>query len=158
MKFQDVLLSPKGRINRQPYWIATLVMIAAGFIASLIPLVNLLFVLFSVYVYVCLYNKRLHDLGKSGWLQMITWVAALVAFGAMIAAFVPVMMAIMNGAEDERAIMAAMMGSMGAFAVICLASLVNLVFHICLGVVAGEPGANTYGPAPLDPVAAEVLP
>lgn len=158
MKFQDVLLSPKGRINRQPYWIATLVMIAAGFIASLIPLVNLLFVLFSVYVYVCLYNKRLHDLGKSGWLQMITWVAALVAFGAMIAAFVPVMMAIMNGAEDERAIMAAMMGSMGAFAVICLASLVNLAFHIWLGVVTGEPGPNTYGPAPLDPVGAEVLP
>ena len=34
MKFQDVLLSPNGRISRQPYWIATVVMIVAGVVAG----------------------------------------------------------------------------------------------------------------------------
>ena len=157
MKFQDVLLSPNGRINRQPYWIATLVMFGAGVVAGFIPLVNLLFPLFSIYVYVCIYNKRLHDLGKSGWLQLITWAALIVSIGAMIAALVPVVGAIMNGADDEQEIMGAMMRSVGALAAIGVATLVSLAFHIWLGVAAGQTGANSYGPDPLNPVEPEVF-
>jgi uncharacterized membrane protein YhaH (DUF805 family) len=157
MKFQDVLLSPNGRINRQPYWIATLVMFGASVVANFIPVVNLLFGLFSIYVYVCIYNKRLHDLGKSGWLQLITWIAGLVALGAMIAAMVPMMTAIMSGQEDQQAIMTAMFSSVGPLAIVGIAWLICLAFHIWLGVVEGQKGANDYGPDPLGGVDEEVF-
>ena len=98
MDLQKLLLSYDGRISRQPYWIGTLVLLGAGVVAGFIPLVNLLFPLASIYVWVCLYNKRLHDLGRSGWWQLIVWVGCIGAMIAGAALMIPSLIALLGGA------------------------------------------------------------
>ena len=157
MKFQDVLLSPSGRISRQPYWIATLVLVGAGVVASMVPFLNLIFFLASIYFWICVYNKRLHDLGRSGWWQLIPWVAGIASLAALITAFIPILGTLMSGVRDDEAVLAAMLGSGSALLVSGLGGLVGLAFHIWLGLMPGQPGANKYGPNPLNPVDAEVF-
>ena len=157
MDLQKLLLSYDGRISRQPYWIGTLVLLGAGVVAGFIPLVNLLFPLASIYVWVCLYNKRLHDLGRSGWWQLIVWVGCIGAMIAGAALMIPSLIALLGGAHSDEAAVAAVFGSGGALLLIVLACLGGVVFHIVVGVLAGQAGANAYGPDPLSPSEAEAF-
>jgi len=123
--WRELFLSPGGRVSRGPCWIA----VASLFLVSLIyeaaagaPLRLLTF----WFVYpgllasaACVISKRLHDRGHSGW-----W-AALVLFALVMIWPTP----------------------HGATAVLALPVLIWAFVE--LGFLAGEQGANRFGPSPL---------
>jgi uncharacterized membrane protein YhaH (DUF805 family) len=152
MNIGKLLFSLDGRIGRQSFWIGWAVLFVVGFIANMIPGLNLLMLLLMIYPNACLYNKRLHDMGKSGWLQIIPYLAGLVAvtggiviFGAAIAS------AIITASRDrsDPAVLWALLGSMGGFlALIGLAFLVGVAVLVWVGCTPSQTGANQYGAGP----------
>ena len=80
----ELFFSPKGRIGRQQYWIAVILLgVATAIVASIVGsssdagifgmlLIPLIWSSFAVTV------KRLHDRGKSAWLWLVWFVCALI--------------------------------------------------------------------------------
>lgn len=83
MDWQNLLLTYDGRLNRQPYWIGILVLIAFNVAGVLIGmaiggalgnLISLIFSLAVLYPSLCLAIKRCHDRDKSGWWILINFI------------------------------------------------------------------------------------
>jgi uncharacterized membrane protein YhaH (DUF805 family) len=125
--WRELFLSPHGRTARAPFWIgaAALFIVSAIYEAVAGPTLRLL-TFWLVYPALlasgaCVLSKRLHDRGRSGW-----W-AALV-----LLAFVMIW-------PNPRA----------ATAVVALPVMIWAVVE--LAVLAGEQGANRFGPSTLAP-------
>lgn len=152
MDIRKLFFDPNGRIGRQEFWIGWLVLFGVGAVSGWIPVIGLLISLVSIWCSICVYSKRLHDMGKTGWLQLIPILATVVG---MVAFFIAVGAAVFAGASadtmatDEAAMMAAIM-SAGAGAILSLAVpfLVYIGFTIWVGVSSGEVGPNRFGPSP----------
>jgi uncharacterized membrane protein YhaH (DUF805 family) len=156
MNFQTLFLSAGGRIGRQEFWIAFLILFVANLILgavfnamghnNLIGLLRLLIGIAFCYFWVCIYSKRLHDMGKSGWLQLVVWGVWIVAvIGAVVMGGAALMAAMSGGAGAGNTAAFAALGS--AMLPILLGALVSLGFLIWVGVTPSQPGANAYGPA-----------
>ncbi|MGV3577517.1 DUF805 domain-containing protein [Brevundimonas sp.] len=141
--WKTLFLDANGRIGQKDYWIGVLILFAAGLVLSFVPLINTIASIASIYFGVCVSSKRLHDMGKSGWLAAIPYGVTAVAVVLSAMTFIGGMVATGYG-NDYGAIQG--MGAAGA--VWGLAFLVNLAFLIWLGVTAGQPGDNAYGPPP----------
>lgn len=144
---QSAMLSYVGRMRRQHFWISFLIILGANVVLGWIPVIGWLISLALIYPSVCITIKRLHDMGKTGWLTLVPYVGAVVA---MIIMFVggagAFMTAAMTGSDPSPA---ALMGAMGAVALGGLVSLVSgLGFLIWIGVTDSQPGDNQYGPNP----------
>ena len=67
MDWKSLFLSADGRIRRSEFWIGWLVIFAVNALLGwVIPLLSILL----IYPTVCIFSKRLHDMGKTGWLQL----------------------------------------------------------------------------------------
>jgi uncharacterized membrane protein YhaH (DUF805 family) len=85
--------------------------------------------------------RRLHDIGKSGWLLLIFYIAMAIAAGIMIFS---VMSVILGGGD-----MASIIGTLGVgFFGPLLVVLVLAIWLIVLYCIEGNQGANKYGPDP----------
>lgn len=154
MDWKFLFLSSDGRISRQQFWIGALILIGAGVVAGWIPLINVIFFFVSLYAWVCLYSKRLHDFGKSGWLTAIpigltiaSFVLAMMTMGGMAA------MGAFEGMDGHYGNPAAMMGAGITAMLLGLSGLVALGFLLWVGLTPTQPGDNRYGPPPSgDPV------
>jgi uncharacterized membrane protein YhaH (DUF805 family) len=100
-----------------------------------------------IYPWVCVYSKRLHDMGKSGWLAAVPFGIFFVA-----AAFA----AVAGGAAMFGAASGSAAAAGGAFAalgliglVLALAFLVWLGFTLWVGLSKGDVAANQYGAPPV---------
>ena len=128
--WKDLFLSSVGRISRTPFLIACAVLIAVTAIyESIVGRVMHWITGWIVYPVpafcaASVLSKRLHDRGRSGW-----W-SALVLFSVMV-------------------IWPHLVGFLDF-----LFSLVLVWAVVELGVMPGEPGANRYGPNPLNAAAA----
>lgn len=155
MDWKALFFSPEGRIGRPAFWIGWLVLVGINSVIHFLPLIGQLIGLATIYCSVCVFSKRLHDMGRSGFLQIWPMLicTALVVGAAMMAAG-PALVAAVSDA-DESAIMAAVMAGVGGMLLAFLAALViGLGFVLWVGVTPGDPGENRYGPAPAEPVAA----
>jgi uncharacterized membrane protein YhaH (DUF805 family) len=148
MPMSQLLFSFSGRLNRKPYWLTTLALIAvlivavivimgvagglgaltggdgAGLGAGLILLLLLYIPL--LWIGLALGVKRLHDRNKSGWWLLLFW-------------FLP---AILQGAGEH-------LGGIGlALSVIGL--VISLWGLVEIGFLRGTVGPNQYGPDPLE--------
>jgi uncharacterized membrane protein YhaH (DUF805 family) len=149
MDWKHLFFSANGRIGQKDFWIGFLILFVAGWVLGMIPLIGIFASLLMIYCWACLYSKRLHDFGKSGWLQ-------LVPFGVMVAAGVvagvvggaSAITAAMSGQNDPAAAAAMLTGLGGVALIMCLAMLVWLAFLLWVGLSKGTPGDNQYGPAP----------
>ncbi|MDP1737094.1 MAG: DUF805 domain-containing protein [Caulobacter sp.] len=155
MDWKTLFFSAEGRIGRSAFWIGWLVLLGVNVVASWIPLIGLLISLASIYCSVCVYSKRLHDMGKSGWLQI--WpilICTVLIVGAIVMVAGPAVMAGISNA-DESAIMAAVMAGVGGMILaFLLAFLIWFGFLLWVGLSSGNPGDNKYGPAPATPAVA----
>jgi uncharacterized membrane protein YhaH (DUF805 family) len=158
MDFKNLFLSANGRAGRQEFWIGFLILLVAGFVLGLVPLVNMVAGLVLIYPWVCLYSKRLHDFGKSGWLTLVPFglglvgVVCTVAFGGMAALTA---MATKNaGGTDNAAAMSAV-GAMGTMSIVWMViGLAGIAFLLWVGLSKGDAGDNKYGPPPAKSAAA----
>lgn len=149
MDWKSLFFSADGRIGRGEFWIGWLVLLGVNVVAGWIPLLGWVLVLVSIYCSICIYAKRLHDMGKSGWLQLIPIAICFVAGGfAVISIGFGAAMAALSGASDDMVTGAALSGlGMGVLG-LAVSALVGLAFLLWVGLSSGEPGPNRYGEPP----------
>lgn len=128
--WKTLFVSADGRLSRNTFWIAAAILFGVLIAFEAVTGATLRLVL-GIFVYpvliyagVCVLSKRLHDRGKSGWYAAVL-IAALVGLWPYP-----------DGAFDF------------------LFMLVILWGVVECGVLAGEQGANRFGPNPLRPVMA----
>jgi uncharacterized membrane protein YhaH (DUF805 family) len=145
--WQKLMFSFEGRTQRSHFWIGWLILLGAGVVAGWLPIIGFLISIALIWPNLAIAVKRLHDMGHSGWLVLVPWVATLVL---MVVAFSMMgMQAIMNSAalenEDPAAILALIGPAFGAFG---LLFVINIGFLLWIGLVEGQRGDNRFGPNP----------
>lgn len=147
MDWKNMFFSAEGRIGRQQFWIGFLILLGLNVVLGFIPVIGQLLSLVLIWCSICIYSKRLHDMGKSGWLQLIPLGTFLVA---MIFAFVTGGAAIMTAAmQGDSADPTTMLAGLGMAALAFgAAGLVCLIFLLWVGLSSGQTGENRFGPAP----------
>jgi uncharacterized membrane protein YhaH (DUF805 family) len=150
--WKRLFLSADGRIGRQEFWIGFLLMLGVSVILRFIPILGTLATLALIYPQVCVGSKRLHDIGKSGYLMILPFGVCAIGFiAAGIFGGMAVMGSIMGGSSGASALGASLAGMGLAAGLAGLAVLFALGFTIWVGVATGQPGENQYGPAPEAP-------
>jgi uncharacterized membrane protein YhaH (DUF805 family) len=143
-----LLFSFDGRLNRQPYWIATIVLtlaaivVASGVAAALLRVAHLWLTGFGfilAYPAAAVFAKRLHDRNKTGWL----------------AALLIVPMLIETVLDPAGGVTQTELVHWVYRATSAMTLLVALWFLIELGCLRGTDGDNRYGPDPLAVAPAE---
>ena len=144
--FKTALTTYTGRMRRQHFWISFLVIAGLNVVLGWIPVLGWIISLALIYPSVCITIKRLHDMGKTGWLTLTPYVGVIVA---IIVMFIGGAGALMASAVTGDVNPAAAMGAAGA---VLLGGLIMLItsfgFLIWIGVTDSQPGDNQYGPNP----------
>jgi uncharacterized membrane protein YhaH (DUF805 family) len=97
MDWKYLFTSFDGRINRKPFWLGIVVMIAISIVASILDLIfgtrsaengfgiiSGIVSLIMIYPSLALYAKRWHDRGKSGWWSLIILVPLVGAIWILV--------------------------------------------------------------------------
>lgn len=148
MDWKTLFLTANGRIGKRDFWIGFAILVAASILLGWIPILGFVVVLAVQFAWICVGSKRLHDMGKTGWLMLLP---VGVGLATMILSFVVMggaMMAGLSGSEPVAA--GAMMAGAGFMGLLGLvAFVVNIAFLFWLGLSNGDPGDNLYGPPPV---------
>jgi uncharacterized membrane protein YhaH (DUF805 family) len=147
MNLLALFFSAEGRIGQNAFWLAVGCLLIAGLlIPALGPLAPLLW-LTAFYAWICVQSKRLHDIGRSAWLQALPFLFGwtLMSLGAAFGVL-SLLGALLGGGGVLRGLLAggALLG-LGAF---LAGGLVHLLLILWLGLAPGQPGFNRYGPPP----------
>jgi len=146
MDWKTLFLSPEGRIGRQAFWIGWLVLLGVNVVAGWLPVIGWAISLVTIYSSVCIHSKRLHDMGQTGWWQVLPWVLGTVlVFGAIASVGISAIMAGVEGGEPSMALLASIGGLLMSF---FIAFAVWLAFTLWVGCSTGVTGENKYGPMP----------
>lgn len=62
----------EGRASRSEFWWAILFVFVVGIVTSFIPFVNIAWSLATIIPSISLAARRLHDINRSGWLQLLS--------------------------------------------------------------------------------------
>lgn len=145
--WQKLLFSFEGRTRRSHFWIGWLICLGVGVVAGWIPILGGLISLALIWPNLAIAVKRLHDMGKTGWLIAIPWVVSVIG---TIAAFSMIgISAFTNAAALDEGDPLAIMGLLGpALGLFGLLMLVNLGFLLWIGLSDGQSGDNRFGPNP----------
>jgi len=141
--WRKLFLDANGRIGQKDYWIGFGIVFVASMVLGWLPVIGFLFSLAAIYAGVCVSSKRLHDMGRSGWLAAIPYSAYAAATVLSVVFFVGAMGAAHY--DNGMGVMAGM-GTMGLLWTLAL--VLNVGFVIWLGVTPGQPNDNPYGPPP----------
>ncbi len=149
MDWKTLFFSPEGRIGQSAFWIGWLALFGANMVIHFLPIIGQLLGLVTLYCSVCVFSKRLHDMGRSGFLQI--WpilICTVLVVGGIVMVAGPAIMAGIADA-DESQIMAAVMAGVGGMILALLAAFaIGVSFLLWVGLSKGQPGENRYGPAP----------
>lgn len=166
MNWQALFFSADGRIGQKDFWIGVLALLLMWFLAPVLHLLAPVIWLVVMYCWVCVFSKRLHDFGKSGWLILLpvaVWTLALIL--ATIFGGLTVLGAIATGmtAGMHPGSWGVMLGALGIMLTMFgVAALEKFVFVLWVGLSPGDPGENRFGsppgsmissPAPVPPAA-----
>ena len=147
--FQSAMFSFEGRLRRSHFWIGFLIIFGANVVLGWIPILGWLISLALIWPNLAISVKRLHDMGKTGWLIAIPWVGSVVAFFAGFAMVIAA--AVANGYSEDYyegnpAAVFALMGP--AFGLFAIAGLLGLAFLLWIGIADSQKGENRFGPNP----------
>lgn len=92
MDFQQLFLSPQGRLNRKPYWIGVLILTAVQFASEFafggfdrgVSVPAIVVSLLLIYPNAVLGIKRCHDRDRSGWFLLIVLIPLLGALWLLV--------------------------------------------------------------------------
>jgi uncharacterized membrane protein YhaH (DUF805 family) len=146
MDFQRLFLSAEGRIGRGEFWAGWCILFVVNMVLHFLPVIGSLIGLLLIYPWVCVYSKRLHDMGRSGWLQIIPTAIFFIAVAFMIATSLSAIIQAGGAANSSTSAFVAAMG--GSILIFCLWLLVALGFLLWVGISAGQPGPNRFGADP----------
>jgi uncharacterized membrane protein YhaH (DUF805 family) len=149
MDFQKLFLSAEGRIGRSEFWAGWCILFVVNFVLHFLPIIGWVLGLLLIYPWVCVYTKRLHDMGRSGWLQVIPMVVVFVAIiVAAMAGFGAVIGSMASANSDSGAAMAALGGASVILLAMAIAFVVGIGFLLWVGISPTQAGPNQYGPEP----------
>ena len=150
MDWKSLFFSAEGRIGRQAFWIGWLMLLGVQVMAGWIPVVGHALGLVALFAWVCLCTKRLHDMGRSGWWQLVPVILGpvLIIGSAMSIGISAILGEIANIDTDW----AAMAGVGGLLASVAIALFTAAAFTLWVGVSQGQFGENRYGEPPLTAV------
>lgn len=148
--FAWAMFSFNGRMRRQHYWISWAILFFGGIILSIIPFLGMLGIAL-LWPNLAVAVKRLHDMGKSGWLIAIPYGAMTVGW---IYAFAQIGIgAITNAQAFENEDPATMLGVFGpALLVLLITNLIGIGFWLWMGIQDSDRTANRFGPNPKNPL------
>ena len=151
MDWKTLFLSPEGRIGRQAFWIGWLCLLGASVVLNVIPPIGHVLMLLVVYSSICIHSKRLHDMGQTGWWQVLPVVfgPVLVTGSALSVGVLPAIAALTHGEPEISALTAVA----GLFVSLFIAFCIWLAFTLWVGCSSGQPRENKYGPVPPDAAA-----
>jgi uncharacterized membrane protein YhaH (DUF805 family) len=157
MDWSGLFFSAEGRIGQKDYWLAALILLVLGVAVHAVPGVGALVWFLSFYCWICIFSKRLHDIGRSGWLQILPFVAGwiLMTSGAVLGV-TSLLGLILTGFPHFIAGMALGGVTLG-IGLFCLGGLVHFALMVGLGLATGQVGSNRYGPEPRSGVLAAGL-
>lgn len=158
MDFRYLYTSFDGRINRKPFWIACLIMVAAAILLSIVivmplsaasptlgALASLILSLVLLYPATALGVKRLHDRGRSGRLMIVFLAPGLILrVGDLLG---------LTGSQQLIAGQSIYLPNTLGWLLNLVALAVGIWALVTLGFLAGTSGTNQYGP---DPRASEI--
>ena len=148
MHWGSLFFSAEGRVGQKDFWLAAMILFVFGVVIHAAIFVGSLLWLLSAFCWICLYSKRLHDMGKSGWTQIIPWVLGVFclvfggfavigsALGALFTGLAPFFGGMLLG------------GVSIGLGMVFLSAVVHLLFLLWLGLTPGQIGPNRYGPEP----------
>lgn len=151
------LFSLSGRMERAYFWKATLVMtlihVIAWGVAILFPQVRqviLIAVLACIWPYLAITTKRLHDIGRTGWLVAIPLgsiflVLKVALFIAVLGGLYGILAISIDTGPSTRAFQGVAMVAIGA---VLLVVFIQLAFVILIGCLKGQPHNNRFGAPP----------
>jgi len=147
MDWQFLLFNPNGRIGQKDFWIGAAILLGGNILANILPILGGLLWLLLIWVGICVYGKRLHDIGQTALIHLIPWalnflvfiLAVMMVGGAIISAW-------MSGGDVGPGLILSAGG--GLFSLMSMSVLIWAGYTIWLGLALGENGANQYGPEP----------
>ena len=170
------MMSANGRMAPSDFQKAGLVLVAITFVLALLPLALPIVVaglisilsLVLLYPWVCIWSKRLHDAGKSGWLFLVVLVVWII-----LSLVVSKIVTLIFGGEAARMMANAIeTGNMDAVmqaneATVQATALPGAILNALLGIamvfggnaiLKQDPQENRYGPVPGAEGAPEAMP
>ncbi|MBI1685831.1 DUF805 domain-containing protein [Caulobacter hibisci] len=151
MDWKTLLFTPDGRIGRQAFWIAWLMLLGVNVVAGWIPVIGWIASLVTLFCFVCIYAKRLHDMGKSGWWQLLPIVLGPVLLMGSVIWLVFGSAAIAIGGGDPQYFALASVGAMIIAAI--LGFVITAGFTLWVGCAEGQTSDNRWGDPPLHALA-----
>ena len=134
-----------GRSGRAEFWIGIAMLFAVGIGLAVFQIAGASAV--TTFLWIILWARRLHDLGKSGWTMLIPIGLMLLAtFGAFAWGGDALVQAMRYAQLPEGKL-----SEQGARLLLAFAGIIIVIqggFTIWLGSKAGEPGSNRFGPPP----------
>ena len=134
-----------GRARRSEFWYFYLfyILVASGlsFLSLMIPIAKYLYILFGLGVFLpntAVTVRRLHDIGKSGWILLIFMVATLL-ISMMVFLFIDIIVPTNEGSSMTVFIVHSL------FVFIVFALAIWLIVCLCKD---SQPGENKWGPNP----------
>ncbi|MBD7941850.1 DUF805 domain-containing protein [Brevundimonas guildfordensis] len=144
--FATALFSFDGRLRRQHFWISWLILFGVGLVLNFIPFLNMLGIVL-LWPHLAIGVKRLHDMGKTGWLIAIPYVVMIAGW---VFAFMSIGVSVfMNAQAIENEDPAVILSTFGpALGILSLTWLVAIGFWLWIGIADSQRGDNKYGPNP----------
>lgn len=144
--WSNVFFSVDGRIPRSRFWAAWGIMIAVGVFGGAIPFIGFVVQFGLIWANICVYGKRLHDMGRSAWwllpfmfFGMLSWIAAFAFLGFTLAGMDARQSNLPIDSDTGLALLA---GAAGFWIILYWG------FTIWVGATPSEPRENRFGPAP----------
>jgi uncharacterized membrane protein YhaH (DUF805 family) len=151
MDWKSLFFTADGRIGRQAFWIGWLMLLGVHMVAGWVPLIGWALALAALFASVCLYTKRLHDMGRTGWWQVLPIVLGpVLIIGSAMSIGFGALLADLTNIGDAWALA----GVGGLFVSLAIAFVVMIGFTLWVGTAEGQLGENRYGEPPLTTVLA----